>query len=66
MSITYPDAIRKLRAKLNMSQEDLANILCVSVTTVNRWENGHFQPTIIVKEKLKELFKDNGFDFDLQ
>lgn len=59
MENLYPSAIRKLRAKLNISQTELAAILGVSFTSVNRWEKGHHQPTVIAKEKLKQLFKDN-------
>jgi DNA-binding transcriptional regulator YiaG len=59
MGNLYPSAIRKLRAKLNISQTELAAILGVSFTSVNRWEKGHHQPTVIAKEKLKQLFKDN-------
>jgi DNA-binding transcriptional regulator YiaG len=60
MENLYPSAIRKLRAKLNISQTELAAILGVSFTSVNRWEKGHHQPTVIAKEKLKQLFKDNN------
>ena len=60
MENIYPSAIRRLRAKLNISQTELAAILGVSFTSVNRWEKGHHQPTVIAKEKLKQLFKDNN------
>lgn len=60
MENLYPELIRKLRAKLNISQHDLADLLKVSFTTVNRWEKGHHEPTVIAKEKLKELFIQNG------
>lgn len=60
MENLYPSAIRRLRAKLNISQTELAGILGVSFTSVNRWEKGHHEPTVIAKEKLKELFKENG------
>ena len=56
MENIYPSAIRRLRAKLNISQTELAAILGVSFTSVNRWEKGHHQPTVIAKEKLKQLF----------
>lgn len=59
----YPSAIRKLRAKLNISQKELADLLGVSFPSVNRWENGHFEPTIIAKVKLEELFEKNSIDF---
>ncbi len=60
MENLYPSAIRRLRAKLNISQTELAAILGVSFTSVNRWEKGHHEPTVIAKEKLKQLFKDNN------
>ena len=66
MANNYPDAIRKLRAKLNLSQEALAEMLGFAFTSVNRWENGHNEPTIIAKEKLKELFKKNDIVLDLE
>ena len=64
MENIYPSAIRKLRAKLNISQTELAAILGVSFTSVNRWEKGHHQPTVIAKEKLKELFMKNDIKFE--
>lgn len=64
MTIDYPSAIRKLRSKLNLSQQDLAKMLGVAFTSVNRWENGHHEPTIIAKEKLKELFKIHNIELE--
>jgi ribosome-binding protein aMBF1 (putative translation factor) len=64
VTIDYPSAIRKLRAKLNLSQQDLAKMLGVAFTSVNRWENGHHEPTIIAKEKLKELFKIHNIELE--
>ena len=58
----YPNAIRKLRAKLNISQQELADMLGVSFPSVNRWENGHYEPTIIAKVRLDELFKENNIE----
>ncbi len=62
--IDYPNVIRKLRAKLNISQQELANLLGVSFPSVNRWENGHYEPTIIAKVKLNELFKENNIEVE--
>lgn len=62
MNTNYPIAIRRLRAKLNLSQENLAKLLGVSFMSVKRWGNGHFKPTIIVKEKLKDSFAGNNIN----
>ena len=62
MEMNYSNAILQLRAKLNLSQEHLASLLGVSFTSVNRWENGHNEPTKLVKVRLNELLKDNDIE----
>lgn len=52
----YDIAVKKLREAMIVSQEELANIIGVSLVTVNRWEKRRFEPTIKVKRKLNELF----------
>ncbi|HQA19911.1 MAG TPA: helix-turn-helix transcriptional regulator [Bacilli bacterium] len=52
----YDLAIKQLREKMLVSQEELAKTLGVSVVTVSRWETGKFIPTIKIRRKLKELF----------
>jgi DNA-binding XRE family transcriptional regulator len=39
-----------------ISQKELADLLEVSFVSVNRWENGKFNPTIKAKRKLNDLF----------
>ena len=53
----YKDMIIALRNKLIITQEELAKMLGVSYVSVNRWENGHHEPTIKVKRKILELYK---------
>ncbi len=60
MKYNYSEAIIQLRVKLNISQTELAKLLGVSFSSVNRWEKGRYSPTIIAKEKLKILFKENN------
>ena len=43
--MNYSKAIKELRQKLLVSQTELAEMLGVSFATVNRWENGHFEPS---------------------
>lgn len=64
MKYNYSDAIIKLRVKLNVSQTELAKILGVSFSSINRWEKGKYSPTIIAKEKLKVLFKENDIKLE--
>ena len=60
--IDYADGILQLRAKLNLSQEELAKILGVSYISVNRWENDKYATTKLVKVKLNQLFKEHNIE----
>ena len=54
------DKITYVRAKLNISQTKLGELLHVSLATIHRWESGKVQPTkkdIIIFE---EFCKDNN------
>ena len=53
MKLDYASAIINLRIKLNLSQSALAELLGVSFTSVNRWENGKYEPTKLVKKKFE-------------
>ncbi|MCK5616635.1 helix-turn-helix transcriptional regulator [Candidatus Pacearchaeota archaeon] len=46
--------IKKLREKLNMSQEKFAALLGVTRLTVIHWENGIYKPSPLALEKLKD------------
>ena len=56
----YPKLLKEYREKMFLSQEDLAQKLGISYVTVNRWENGKFEPTIKMKKKLYNMFKKLG------
>ena len=58
--MTYAEKVKKLREVMLISQGELAEILNISVVTVNRWENGKFEPTIKMKRKLQTLFNKNN------
>jgi len=45
---------------LLITQQELADLLSVSIVTVNRWENSKYEPTMKEKRKLAKLFKENG------
>ena len=41
-----------------LTQEEFASMLGVSYATVNRWENGHFEPTMKTKRKLDGIIRN--------
>lgn len=53
--------IKNIRTKLILTQEELAEKLGVSFASINRWENGHFEPTTKIKRKIIEFCCENGF-----
>jgi type I restriction enzyme M protein len=54
--------LRKLRSKLNLSQEQLASRLNVSFATVNRWETGKAKPQRAQLDAIQELFAEADID----
>ena len=52
----YGHRIKLLREKMFLTQEEFADYLGVSFSSVNRWERGHYKPTMKVKRKLNALF----------
>lgn len=62
--MTYSEAIKELRKRLLISQEDVAKLLGVSFASVNRWENGHHDPTLKARRKLRPLFKKNHIEVE--
>ena len=50
--------IKQLREYLCLSQTEFAQLLGVSFVSVNRWENGHFEPTVKIKRKILNYIKN--------
>lgn len=62
----YAVAIKKLRKKLLLTQNEFAELLGVTLVTVSRWESGKFEPTMRVKRKLRELFEKNNIEIEVE
>ena len=60
--MSYADTIKALRAKLLLTQTELAAKLGVSYASVNRWENGKCEPTMKIKRKIRELLVKNNIE----
>lgn len=57
-----PQLLKSLRKKLELSQEELAQKLGVSFTSVNRWENQQTKPSKLARRQIETLCKE----FDCQ
>jgi DNA-binding transcriptional regulator YiaG len=52
--------IRSLRQKLGMTQEEFAHEIAVTVSTVNRWENAHAEPSKLAWKAFQDLARKRG------
>ena len=57
-----PSTIRAIRAKLSMTQEQLAERLGVSFATVNRWEGGTTTPQKAAQGAIDALLQEAGLE----
>lgn len=60
--IDYQKAVKELRDKLIMTQAAFANMLGVSFTSINRWENGLNRPTTVTRKQIVQLCKENNIE----
>jgi putative transcriptional regulator len=54
------NSVRTLRQKLRMTQEEFAHEIAVTVSTVNRWENAHAEPSKLAWKAIHELARKRG------
>lgn len=52
--------IRELRQLTTLTQEEFATLLGVAYGTINRWENGHMQPSPLALKQIKAVLEDLG------
>jgi type I restriction enzyme M protein len=58
--------LRAIRAKLDLTQEQLAERLGVSFATVNRWEGGANMPQKAARATIAALAEEAGVDVDIE
>ncbi|MDD7271823.1 MAG: DUF3990 domain-containing protein [Spirochaetales bacterium] len=49
------DLVKTIRKKLNLSQEQIASLMGISPVTVNRWENGKVNPSLMAQKQLYDI-----------
>lgn len=58
------NTIKQIRKQAFMSQETFAKSLGVSVSTINRWENGKVKPNISDMKRIRDFCIENNVSFD--
>ena len=61
----FAEKVKFVRSQLKLSQEELAHELGVSVATINRWENGNYQPSRLAKKAFEDYCKENDIVFEV-
>lgn len=60
----FSEQIKYVRLKLHMSQTEFAQLLGVSFTSVNRWENGKTTPNYRALRTFEQLCKDKNISLE--
>lgn len=60
----YAKLIKQIRNDLLLTQTEMAEKLGVAFATVNRWENGHNEPSMKIKRKLRDICRRNGIQME--
>jgi transcriptional regulator with XRE-family HTH domain len=60
----FSEKVKTVRKIMGLSQEKLAQLLNVSFSTVNRWEQGKSLPSYTATQKFEELCKERCIKFD--
>ena len=63
--MNYPEIIKKLRAKLLVTQTELSELLGCSFSSVNRWEKVRHEPTMKAKRKIMQLCRENNIEVEM-
>jgi len=50
-----PQLVKNLRVRMGLTQEQFANELGVTFSTINQWENGHRKPMPFLVKRLQEM-----------
>lgn len=62
--MTFADKVKYVREKLKISQEELAHELGVSFATINRWENGSYNPSRLARKAFDEYCTEKSIVFE--
>ncbi len=53
--MSFAEKVKFVRTELKLSQEDFAHELGVSFVTINRWENGSYNPSRLAKKAFEDF-----------
>ena len=63
--MSFAEKVKFVRTELKLSQEDLARELGVSFATINRWENGSYNPSRLARKAFEDFCYDKNVKFEV-
>ena len=61
--MSFAEKVKKVRSELKLSQEEFAHKLGVSFATINRWENGNYNPSRLAKKAFEDFCNKHSIEF---
>lgn len=58
------EILKTTRKRALMTQDDFAAKMCVTTSTINRWEHGKVRPNITAMKRLKAFCAEQKFSFE--
>ena len=58
-----PEEIKRLRTRCFLTQDNFANKLGVTFSTVNRWEQGKSKPNLVAMKNIKAFCDENDIAY---
>ena len=62
----YREAVKIIRSKMGITQQEFADLLNVSVKSVFRWETGKSNPTTFIQRKLIPYLDEYGINVSIE
>lgn len=62
--MTFAEKVKYVRAKLLITQKELAEQVGVAMVTVARWESQGLQPRFLTEKKFEKFCEEKGIKFD--
>ena len=61
--VELKELIRMIRAQANMNQEQFASALGTTAVSINRWENGNYNPSRLAKKAFEDFCNKHSIEF---
>ena len=61
----FPKEIKRIRQRSFLTQQEFANVIGVSFSTVNRWEAGRSKPNLKAMKSINTFCVDNNILYEV-